>query len=98
MAAKPIYLTFDFVSKRRVGISDLSRTWVVAKWIARGTGTVLYKSKQCGALKLEDAKDQAKALAYVWLIKQNERPSRSQNILAAEEWTGPRYVDITGQS
>lgn len=95
MAATSVYLMIDFVHKRRGGISDLSMTHVRAKWIARGTGVVMYTSKVCGAIKLEAARAEATKLAHAWLDKQNERPARSQNIIAAEEWTGPRYLDTS---
>ncbi len=85
----------DFVHKRRGGISDLSMTHVRAKWIARGTGTTFYTSKVCSAMQLEAAKAEAVRLARMWFAKQNERPALSQNIIAAMEWTGPRYVDTT---
>lgn len=66
-----------------------------AEWIARGTGCVMYTSKVCEASTDEDARAAAAGLARAWLAKQNARPSRIDNILASEAWTGPRYADTT---
>jgi hypothetical protein len=90
-----VYMMIDFVHKRRGGIADLSMTHVRAKWITRGTGVVMYASKVCSSMHLDAAKTAASKLALAWLAKQNERPARSQNIIAAEEWTGPRYINTT---
>lgn len=60
-----------------------------AQWHDRQTGSRLYESKVC------DTEAQAVTLARKWLEKANARPSRMGNILAAEAWKGPRYVDTT---
>lgn len=91
-----VYLVVDPVIRRGGGISEQTQSWYRAKWIARGSGTVMYTSKLCGALKSVDAVFAARALAEKWLAKQNARPSRMGNILAAEEWAGPRFEDTTG--
>lgn len=89
-----VFLALRNVRKRGADIQG--RAFVRAEWISRPHGVVMYQSKVCAALNHDDARAQATQLAYAWLAKQNEPPKRSQNVIAAEEWSGPRYVDTTG--
>lgn len=95
---KPInvYMVLDFVHKRREGIAEMGMTHIRASWIARGTGTVMYKSKACSAVDGDVARAAARALALAWLAKENARPRMSQNVLASTDWPGPRFTDTTG--
>ena len=61
-----------------------------AEWHTRNS-TLVYKSKNCAT------RDEAVKLARAWLARENTRPSMSQNVLAAMEWTGPRWLDTTPQ-
>lgn len=65
--ATEIYMVTDTQTIRRPGISDLVRGGYryVTKWIARGTGTVLYKSSP----KFDRA--ETENLARRWLLKQD---------------------------
>lgn len=90
-----VFLFVDIVHRRRSGIAEMDMRWRRAKWIARDSGVVVYQGKLCGARDAAVAEGEATRLAHAWLAKQNTRPRMSQNVLAAMEWTGPRFVDTT---
>ena len=90
---KPVYLSIvPHTSRTKRDPTDSSRPLITysAEWVTRKTGTAVYKSKATATPA------QATQLALRWLAQQNAQPSMSQNILAAMEWTGPRYINDGG--